>query len=442
MQIAIIGSGYVGLVTGACFAHLGHDVVCVDNQQAKVEKLRQGIMPIYEPGLDVLVKTNVAEGRLRFTTDIAEATASSEAIFICVGTPPKPNGEADLTAFERVAEAMAPAMNGYKLIVEKSTVPVRTGEWLAGLFREHLPENADFDIASNPEFLREGSAIKDFLESERVVLGVNSDRAATLLIKLYTPLNAPILVTDLNSAELIKHASNAFLAMKISFINAVAQICERTGADIGKVAKGVGLDKRIGEAFLKAGVGYGGACFPKDVSAFIAIAEANGYDFELLRAVENINHKQRHHVADKVFRALGHDLSGKTIGVLGLAFKPNTDDMRGAPSTEIIPMLQELGATVKAYDPVAQVTAQEVLRDVTYVKDAYQCAEDADCLLLLTEWAEFSALNLPHVKTLMRRPLIVDGRNVFEPLKMRNLGFEYQSVGRPPLLADEAVGRA
>jgi UDPglucose 6-dehydrogenase len=431
MDIAIIGSGYVGLVTGACFAHLGHRVVCVDNQAAKVEKLKAGQMPIYEPGLDVLVKTNVAEGRLRFTTDIAEATACSEAIFICVGTPPKPNGEADLSAFEHVAGAMAPAMNGYKLIVEKSTVPVRTGEWLAELFRSHLPAGADFDIASNPEFLREGSAIRDFLESDRVVLGVNSDRAASLLIKLYTPLNAPILVTDLNSAELIKHASNAFLAMKISFINAVAQVCERTGADITKVAKGVGLDKRIGEQFLRAGVGYGGACFPKDVSAFISIAEKHGYDFELLRAVERINADQRRHVAEKIEAALGGDLPGKVVGVLGLAFKPNTDDMRGAPSTEIIPWLQARGAEVRAYDPVAHETAREVLAGVTFVEHPYAVAEGADCVVLLTEWSEFQGLNLPYLKTLMRRPIFVDGRNMFEPGKMASLGFVYDSVGRP-----------
>ena len=439
MDIAIIGSGYVGLVTGAAFAHLGHHVVCVDNQLAKIEKLRQGIMPIYEPGLDVMVKTNVAEGRLRFTTDIAEATACSEVIFICVGTPPKPNGEADLSAFEHVAREMAPAMNGFKLIVEKSTVPVRTGEWLAGLFRSHLPASAEFDIASNPEFLREGSAIKDFLESDRVVLGVNSDRAATLLIKLYTPLNAPILVTDLNSAELIKHASNAFLAMKISFINAVAQVCERTGADINKVAKGVGLDKRIGEQFLKAGVGYGGACFPKDVQAFIAIAGQHGYDFELLRAVENINHRQRHHLADKVFKAMGDDLSGKTIGILGLAFKPNTDDMRGAPSADIIPLFTEVGARVKVYDPVAHETAREVLSGVEYMENTYVVAEGADCVVLLTEWAEFNSLNLPYMKTLMKRPLIVDGRNVFEPGKMRSLGFEYYSIGRPDLTSSDVA---
>ena len=435
MNIAIIGSGYVGLVTGACFAHLGNQVVCVDNNQAKIDKLKQGIMPIYEPGLDVMVKTNVAEGRLAFSTDIEEATRSSEVIFICVGTPPRPDGSADLSAFEHVAEAMAPAMDSYKLIVEKSTVPVRTGEWVAELFRSHLPEGADFDIASNPEFLREGSAIKDFLNTDRVVIGVNSDKAAGILVKLYAPLNAPILMTDLNSAELIKHASNAFLAMKISFINAVSRVCELTGADINKVAKGVGLDKRIGEEFLKAGVGYGGACFPKDVQAFISIAEQHGYDFELLRAVEQINHSQRHHLADKVFKALGHDLKGKTIGVLGLAFKPNTDDMRGAPSAEIIPMLQELEATVKVYDPVAHETAKEVLKDVEYCANPYEVAEGAYCVLLLTEWAEFHSLNLPYMKTLLKRPLIVDGRNFFEPRKMTSLGYEYYSIGRP----DEAI---
>lgn len=437
MNIAIIGSGYVGLVTGACFAHLGNQVVCVDNQLSKIEKLRQGVMPIYEPGLDVMVKTNVAEGRLSFTTNIEEATRAAEVIFICVGTPPREDGSADLSAFEHVAEAMAPAMNGsYKLIIEKSTVPVRTGEWLTGLLRSHLPEGADFDIASNPEFLREGSAIKDFLNTDRVVIGVNSDRAAGVLVKLYAPLNAPILMTDLNSAELIKHASNAFLAMKISFINAVAQVCEMTGADIGKVSKGVGLDKRIGEDFLKAGVGYGGACFPKDVSAFISIAAQHGYDFELLRAVENINAKQRHHLADKVFKALGHDLAGKTIGVLGLAFKPNTDDMRGAPSAEIIPMFRELDATVKVYDPVAHETAKEVLpSDITYCANPYEVAEGCDCLVILTEWAEFDSLNLPYLKTLLKRPLIIDGRNLFDPNKMASIGYEYYSIGRPDVAA-------
>lgn len=440
MNIAIIGSGYVGLVTGTCFAHLGHHVICVDNQVSKIEKLKAGQMPIYEPGLDVMIKTNVAEGRLSFSSDIAAATASSEAIFICVGTPPKPNGEADLSAFEHVARSMAPAINGYKLIVEKSTVPVRTGEWLTELFRSHLPPGADFDIASNPEFLREGSAIKDFLESDRVVLGVNSDRAASLLIKLYTPLNAPILVTDLNSAELIKHASNAFLAMKISFINAVAQVCETTGADITKVAKGVGLDKRIGEQFLKAGVGYGGACFPKDVSAFISIAEKHGYDFSLLRAVEGINQAQRVHVADKVVRALGGVLQDKTIGVLGLAFKPNTDDMRGAPSTEIIPQLQGLGARVRAYDPVARETAQEVLRDVEFASNPYEVAEGADCLLILTEWNEFYGLNWPYLKTLMRQAVVVDGRNMFDPTKMAQLGFVYDSVGRAAAKLEQGAG--
>jgi UDPglucose 6-dehydrogenase len=412
----------------------------VDNQVAKIEKLKAGQMPIYEPGLDVMIKTNVAEGRLSFSSDIAAATAGSEAIFICVGTPPKPNGEADLSAFEHVARSMAPAMNGYKLIVEKSTVPVRTGEWLTELFRSHLPPGADFDIASNPEFLREGSAIKDFLESDRVVLGVNSDRAASLLIKLYTPLNAPILVTDLNSAELIKHASNAFLAMKISFINAVAQVCENTGADITKVAKGVGLDKRIGEQFLKAGVGYGGACFPKDVSAFISIAEKHGYEFSLLRAVEAINQSQRSHVADKVVRALGGEVQGKKVGVLGLAFKPNTDDMRGAPSAEIIPQLQAMGASIRAYDPVARETAEAVLQDVEFVANPYEVAEGIDCLLILTEWNEFFGLNWPYLKTLMRQPAVVDGRNMFDPGKMAQLGFAYDSVGRAAATANQRVG--
>jgi UDPglucose 6-dehydrogenase len=436
LNVAVIGSGYVGLVSGACFAHLGNRVICVDNQPEKVTLLNQGVMPIYEPGLDVMVKTNVAEGRLEFTSDIQYATRECDLIFICVGTPPNPDGSADLSAFESVVKAMAPALQPdqnprYKVIVEKSTVPVRTGEWLRGLFEKYIPHNPNFDVASNPEFLREGSAIKDFLQTDRVVIGADADAATSLLVKLYGPLNAPILVTDLNSAELIKHASNAFLAMKISFINAVARVCEVTGADITKVAKGVGLDERIGEAFLQAGVGYGGACFPKDVQAFISIAADHGYDFKLLKAVEEINMDQRELLINKIVDALGDNMTGKKIGLLGLAFKPNTDDMRGAPSCDIIPKLVAKGATIVGYDPIAHETAKAVLGDqLIYAKTVDEAIQDVDAIVLLTEWSEFFALNLPEVKSKMKHANFIDGRNVFDPIKMARMGFNYYGIGR------------
>lgn len=430
MKLAIIGSGYVGLVTGACFAHLGHDVVCVDSDVAKIATLEAGGVPFYEPGLETLVKTNVREGRLRFGTDARLAAEEAEIVFLCVGTPPKPDGSADLRAIEAVADAIAPtlAAGAPKLIVEKSTVPVRTGDWLTGLFRERAPEGADFDVASNPEFLREGSAIHDFLHADRVVLGVDSERASNRLVSLYAPLNAPILVTDLRSAELIKHASNAFLAMKISFINAVGRVCELSGADVTKVAKGIGLDARIGESFLKAGAGYGGACFPKDVAAFSAIAAELGYDFKLLDEVARINDAQRDLVMDKIRALAGGSLTGKAVGVLGLAFKPNTDDLRGAPALDVIARLLAAGARVTAHDPVARPEGFEAVR---FVETPEEAGADADVLVLMTEWPLYEALDWPAMKARMKRPALVDARNVFTPAKMARLGFAYASIGRP-----------
>jgi UDPglucose 6-dehydrogenase len=430
MDISIIGSGYVGLVTGACLADLGNNVICIDNNLEKIYQLKNGIVPIYEPGLRGLISVNVREGRLSFSEDIKEGVDNAEIIFIAVGTPSKGNGDADLSAIEKVCREVARVMTSYRLIVEKSTVPVNTGQWVFHTIRHNNVHHVDFDVASNPEFLREGCALEDFMNPDRIILGVSSDRAANLLVKLYEPLNAPILITDINSAELIKHASNAFLAMKISFINSVANICEKTGADIHKVAKGIGLDRRIGEAFLQAGIGYGGSCFPKDVSAFIHLAEKIGYDFTLLKAVKTVNDYQRTIIIAKL-KELNGNLKGKVVGILGLAFKPNTDDMRGAPSVDIIRLLQSEGAIVKAYDPVAEGTAQRLMPDITYCNNPYEVANGANALVVVTEWKEFKLLDLLKIKSLMKSPVIIDGRNIYDPAKMRTLGFVYRGIGRP-----------
>jgi UDPglucose 6-dehydrogenase len=431
MKITIIGSGYVGLVTGTCFAELGHEVLCVDNNLKKIQMLEAGQLPIYEPGLEALLHANVAEGRLSFSTEIAEGVHFGEILFICVGTPSLPDGSLDLSTMEKVIREIAGAMRSYKLIVEKSTVPVRTAESMEALARKHLVQNhVEFDLASNPEFLSEGSAIQDFMQPDRVVLGVNSERAASLLVQLYLPLNAPMLITDINSAELIKHASNAFLAMKISFANALATICERTGADIGKVTRGMGLDKRIGSQFLRAGIGYGGSCFPKDLSGFIHIAEEHGYDFSLLKAVQAINTQQREHFLAKISSALG-ELKNKRLAILGLAFKPDTDDIREAPSLALIAALLEAGAEICAYDPVAIPNVQQILGDrIAYAEDAYQACQDADAAVFVTEWPEFRYLNLPQLKTILKQPVILDGRNIFDPHKLAAQGFYYDSIGR------------
>jgi len=431
LNISIIGSGHVGLVTGACLADLGHQVVCVDNDHQKISKLKQGIIPFYEPGLQEVVSVNFLEGRLRFTESIAEGTRHGQVIFIAVGTPSKKTGEADLSAIERVCKEIGRNMDEYRVIVEKSTVPVQTGEWVAQNLEKYAREGVEFDVASVPEFLREGSAVKDFKYPDRIVIGVSSDRAAGLLVKIFEPLNAPILLTDIKSAELIKHSANAFLALKISFINAVAHICELSGADIGKVAKGIGLDQRIGMEFLKPGIGFGGSCFPKDLSGYIAISKQLGYDFELLREVERINAFAQYKAIEKLKQLLGEDLSGKRISVLGLAFKPGTDDVRQSPAISVIQRLIEEGAIVSATDPVAIEEAKIELADtVKYFQDPYEACCGADAVVIATEWDQFRNIDLSRLKSIMNRPIIVDGRNVFEPFRMKEIGFKYMGVGR------------
>lgn len=430
MRICIIGSGYVGLVTGTCFAELGNSVICVDNDESKVAKLKKGIMPIYEPGLQELVKRNVKEGRLSFTGRLKDGVKKSEVVFVCVPTPPKDNGDADMTYVENVAREIALSMSSYKLIVDKSTVPVNTGEWVEHTINMANKRKVKFDIASNPEFLKEGSAIEDFMNPDRVVVGVKSRKAADILTELYRPLKAPIVVTDIKSAELIKHASNSFLATKISFINAVANICDKVGADVVDVARGMGLDKRISKDFLNAGIGFGGSCFPKDLAAFVHIAGKIGYDFGILKEVQNVNAHQKRSVVKKI-ESLLWNLPKKTVGVLGLSFKPGTDDLREAPALEIIDALIKEGVCVKVYDPVAMAKAKLHLeKGVKFCKDAYEAAKDSDCLIVATEWNEFKELDFKKIKKLMKQPVILDGRNIYDPAEMKKLGFRYVGMGR------------
>ncbi|MFH0983952.1 MAG: UDP-glucose/GDP-mannose dehydrogenase family protein [Candidatus Omnitrophota bacterium] len=430
MKIGIIGSGYVGLVTGACLAHLGHRVTCVDQDNAKIRTLIKGKIPFYEPGLMEMVMENVAAKRLSFTTEIARIVNVCEVLFICVNTPPKPNGEADLSFVETVAKQIATHLRKYCLVVEKSTVPVETGEWVRRSIKHYVKKDVQFDVASNPEFLREGSAIHDFLQPDRIVIGVSSERAEKIFRTLYSPLKAPIIVTDIKSAELIKHAANSFLATKISFTNAVSKICDAVGADIEKVALGMGLDARIGKQFLKAGIGFGGSCFPKDVSAFLHISDKLGVRFELLADVLRINDSQARYFVEKIKNSM-KTLRGKTIGVLGLAFKPDTDDMRSAPAIPIIQMLQKEGARVRAYDPQAASKAAPLLRDVEYVDTPYEVSHGAHAIALLTEWSEFLNLDWEQLKKSMKGRFFFDGRNMFSPLEMKKRGFHYFSVGRP-----------
>ncbi len=433
MNIAIVGSGYVGLVTGVCLAHIGHKVVCVDVDREKIRKLRLGKVPIYEPGLEELLKKYLKNKKLSFTWAIKEAAKKSDAIFIAVGTPSKKNGDADLTYVENVAREIALSMDSYKLIIEKSTVPAETGKRIARTIRMNLPKNKksipDFDVASNPEFLREGSAIKDFMNPDRVVIGVESKKAERILREIYKPLKPHMVVTNINSAELIKHASNSFLATKISFINAIAQICDHLGADVLKVAEGMGFDKRIGRSFLDAGIGYGGSCFPKDVDAFVRLSEKSGYNFKLLNEVRSVNEEQKAFfvrlIEDKLWI-----VKNKVIGVLGLAFKPNTDDMRNAPSLDIIKMLQHEGAKIKAYDPVSMENAKKMMKKITYSKDPYALAKGCDCLLLLTEWDEFKHLDFKKLGKVMSQPILFDGRNMYRKQDFEKLGFEYYGIGR------------
>jgi UDPglucose 6-dehydrogenase len=435
MNICVVGTGYVGLVTGAVFADLGNDVVCVDNQADKIAALQAGRMPIYEPGLEEMVARNVADGRLAFTTDLAAAVRRSLIVFITVGTPAKVDGESDLSAVEAVARGIGQAMEKYTVIVNKSTVPVGTGDFVREVIEKHQRQPVPFDVVSNPEFLREGSAIEDTLRPDRIVIGAPNQQVAMTLLELYAPLERPMIITDVPSAEMIKYASNAFLATKISFINAIANICELAGADVTQVIKGVGLDARIGPAFLQAGLGYGGSCFPKDTEALIHTAASLGYDFRLLRAVADINRERAAHFVGKMVKALD-PIEDKVIAVLGLAFKPNTDDMREAKSVEVITRLLDLGARVRAYDPVAIPNARRLLPPtVIYCESPYEAAEGADALALVTEWNEFKFLNLERVRVLLRRPVVFDGRNVWEPERMRRLGFEYHSIGRRPVVS-------
>ena len=429
MNIAIIGTGYVGLVTGTCFADLGNNVICADNNTKKIKSLKKGICTIYEPGLEEMIRRNRNKGRLRFTYNIKEATMKSEVIFICVGTPPKENGEAELLYIENVSRDIAPYIKSYKLIVEKSTVPVETGERVAEVINHIKRNKIKFDVASNPEFLREGSAIDDFMHPDRIVIGVASKRAKDLLMELYRPLRAPIVVTDIKGAEIIKHAANSFLATKISFINALSNICEKVGADVTEVARGIGLDKRINMDFLNAGIGYGGSCFPKDVDAFVHICAKLGYDFGLLKEVRKINQMQREVIIRKAKEVLWN-LPGKTIAVLGLSFKPNTDDIRSAPSLYIIRSLQDLGCKIKVYDPKAMDKAREVLTGVKFCKSAYDAAKGSDALMVLTEWNEFKELDFRKVKKLVKQAVVIDGRNIYDPQEMKKMGFRYRGIGR------------
>jgi UDPglucose 6-dehydrogenase len=434
MNICVVGTGYVGLVTGAVFADLGNDVICVDNNRAKIESLRAGQMTIYEPGLDEMVNRNMGDRRLTFTTELASGVRQSDVIFIAVGTPPKDSGETDLSQVEAVATEIGRAMDRYKIVVNKSTVPVGTGEFVREVIIRQQPRPIEFDVVSNPEFLREGSAIEDTLRPDRIVIGAPTQQVAMTLVELYAPLERPMIITDLPSAEVIKYASNAFLATKISFINAIANICEAAGADVSHVVKGMGLDSRIGLQFLQPGLGYGGSCFPKDVDSLTYTASGLGYDFKLLRSVAEINKERALHLVEMMKKAMG-PLDARTVAVLGLAFKPNTDDMREAKSLDVIRLLQAAGAQVRAYDPVAMDNARALTRDgVVFSDSAYDAADGADAVALLTEWNEFKFLNLERLRRLLRRPLIFDGRNLYEPERMRRLGFEYHSIGRKPVL--------
>src|SRR3954471_2664104 len=430
MKLTIIGTGYVGLVTGACFAEVGHDVVCVDNNAAKVKTLQSGGIPIYEPGLEELVKKNTASGRLSFTTSTGEGVEKSDVIFIAVPTPPLADGAVDLSFIEKVAREIAAAMSAYKIIVDKSTVPVQTGDKVAETIKRYCKARVEFDVVSNPEFLREGFAVEDLMKPDRIVIGVRSQRPVAAMKEVYAPFNAPIIVTDINSAELIKHAANSFLALKISYINAVSIICEASGANVEEVANGIGMDERIGRRFLNASLGFGGSCFPKDLSAFIKISEQLGYDFRLLKEVQHINAQQMERFVKKIVETLWV-LKGKRIGVLGLAFKQNTDDVRLSPAIDLCHRLQKEGARLRVHDPKAMEKAKAVLEKVEYVADMNKVADGCDALVIATEWPEFKKLDLEHARKTLTHPILFDGRNLFDREEMEKLGFIYKSIGRP-----------
>lgn len=429
MKLAIIGTGYVGLVTGTCFAEVGHHVICVDNDPAKVELLQGGGIPIYEPGLEELISKNVSAGRLTFTTSTAEGVDTSDIVFIAVPTPPLADGSVDLSFIEKVAREIAGAMTSYKIVVDKSTVPVKTGDKVAETIKRYCKAKVDFDVISNPEFLREGFAVEDLMNPDRVVIGVRSERPVAAMREVYAPFKAPVIVTDINSAELIKHASNSFLALKISYINAISVICEAAGANVQEVANGMGMDERIGRRFLDASLGFGGSCFPKDLSAFIKIAEQVGYDFGLLKEVQKINASQMDRFFKKIVDTLWV-LKDKRIGVLGLAFKQNTDDVRMSPAIDLCHRLQHEGAVLRVHDPKAMEKAKAILHNVTYVEDMNDVAQGCDALVVATEWDLFKKLDLERARKELTHPILFDGRNLFDPQEMESLGFIYKSIGR------------
>ncbi len=433
MHISVIGTGYVGLVTGACFAEFGVNVTCMDTDARRIAMLEKGAVPFYEPGITELVAKGLRENRLAFTTDIAKAVDQALVLFIAVGTPSRPDGSADLSYVEEVGRGIAKNMNGYKVIATKSTVPVGTGEKLREVIKANLSGSYRFDIVSNPEFLREGSAIEDFLRPNRVVIGADSDQAIAIMKDLYRPLyliETPFVVTDIATAEMIKYASNAFLATKISFINEIANLCERVGADVQVVAKGMGLDHRIGSKFLHAGPGFGGSCFPKDLAALVQTGERVGYQLEIASAAARVNAQQRQRMVEKIRGAVG-GVKGKTLGLLGLSFKPNTNDLREAPALVIAQQLMKEGAVIRAYDPAALEEGSKLLPGIVPCKDAYDAAEGCDALIIVTEWNQFRNLDFDRLKTALRRPTLIDLRNVYDPARIAGFGFHYVSVGRP-----------
>jgi UDPglucose 6-dehydrogenase len=432
VDIAVIGTGYVGLVTGAVFADLGNEVICVDNDEAKIAGLLRGVLPIFEPGLEEMVRRNAVDGRLRFTTDLDAAVRDSEIVFIAVPTPAGDDGRSDLSAVEAVARSVARAMSGYTVVVNKSTVPVGTGDLVRRIIQENKTWPGEFDVVSNPEFLREGMAIHDTLKPERIVIGAPSKSVAMKLLELYAPLGCPMLITDVASAEIIKYASNAFLATRISFINLVADLCERTGADVVQVAKAMGCDSRIGPAFLSAGLGFGGSCFPKDLVSLIHTMRHSGVQADLLEAVVSINRERVPHLYRTIRSELG-PLDAKTLAVLGLAFKPDTDDIREAKALELIELLLKDGAQIQAYDPQAMDKARQRFPQVRYCESVYEAATGADALVVVTEWNEFRFMNLERIRDLMRQPVLFDARNIYNPERQRKLGFRYFGIGRAGL---------
>lgn len=428
MKIAVVGTGYVGLVTGACFADMGNAVTCVDVDKAKIAELRKGNVPLFEPGLEEVIKRNRNQ-RLAFTTDLAKAVQASDLIFIAVGTPPGKDGEVDIANVKAVAKGIAKSMNRYKIIINKSTVPIGMGDVVTQILIKHGPKDVSFDVVSNPEFLREGSAVTDLLRPERIVIGATRRSAAQKVAEIYKPLHCPVLITDLKSAEMIKYASNAFLATKISFINEIANLCDKVGADVLQVARGMSYDSRIGAQFLNAGLGFGGSCFPKDVSALVHIGRDNGYDFRLLPEVLAVNHRQRLLFLKKVKEAVG-SVRGKSLAVWGLSFKPNTDDLRDAPSLTILPALAAQGAKLRAYDPVSMPKARSLFKGTKFCRDPYEAAQGAEAVLLLTEWNEFKQVDFQKLKAIVKQPILVDGRNMYEAQEMAEKGFEYHGMGR------------